>query len=514
MRFSRRDSGLALAVGLVCLLGCKPRSDASSVKIANAQSAAAIVQDAPNEYKAAYATAVAATVLLGVPDGICTGTIVSAHQILTAAHCFGGHDGRTPRIGTSAQVQVRGRILEGRLKDYTRDFRPATGGVAAEGDYSDAAVIAVDDDLTFGGMIEPLKIASPALRIAKMVRGAAGSPAAFKEIGLVLGYGGTRFDGSGNEAMILHAKEIEFVGDDPAESDLKTLVVYLRGAMSASDRRPGTVCPGDSGGPTVIIQGGEPILIGINSRGRDCQQTPWYRTSDVRTAGPGANFMATTLGNRATFSRGTPANPLASPNAQAPDSSAALVQGTYVVSQRKDEDVCDQDVDLIVGGQNKVIVGFCGNLPSSGSSAVTTFVCNGVGRCIDQATPGHVLRVTGAEGFEELLDNVRYATYKLKRAAGASVSLSPGRYAVSQRKDEDVCEHDVDVSVGADGLITAGFCGNAVDSGSSAVQKFKCDASGRCANQLNASHVLRILSSGSFEELLDDVRYATCTLRR
>ncbi len=178
-----------------------------------------------------------AVVMLLTPDGACTGSLISPHVILTAAHCL--------KNSADAGSQTSGRVFfgssVGNFSDEIRSRRLLPGRYYTTGLQagSDIAVVRLRDPAPSG--IEPLPYNTrplDATDVGKIVRA----------VGFGVTNGQTQ-TGSGTKRTVdLSIRRIEgefiVVGDNTVNT-----------------------CQGDSGGPILLTMDGVPTIIGVTAFG-------------------------------------------------------------------------------------------------------------------------------------------------------------------------------------------------------------------------------------------------------
>ena len=164
--------------------------------------------------------------LLTADGGLCTGTLIAARWVVTAAHCLeGGVGGAVFALGNDVDQPLRTiKVTSGRAHPQ----------YDAENIANDIAVVRLASDAG----VAPMPLAS-ALDEAE------GSALTF------VGFGIT--SGSGSNSGIKRSVEMPL-----AQLDATTFSYGIRGKNT---------CSGDSGGPAFIAQGGQLAIAGVTSYG-------------------------------------------------------------------------------------------------------------------------------------------------------------------------------------------------------------------------------------------------------
>ena len=159
---------------------------------------------------------------------LCTGTMISANKVLTAAHCFEGVNAVEVIFGaadgTLRRTPASGWVVH---PNYTRTSFELL---------NDVAVVNIGRDLSL-----------PSLPISTSTTPSAG------DIASIFGYGLT--SGSASDAGVLRSGSMRISGN----SETSITAVYQANRSST--------CFGDSGGPLLFSVGGQPSLVGVTSTG-------------------------------------------------------------------------------------------------------------------------------------------------------------------------------------------------------------------------------------------------------
>ncbi len=208
-------------------------SSASTTSSANSLSAKALSLDAKIVNGTACGVSntspvVALVLYSGSTQYLCSGTMISANKVLTAAHCFEGVNA----------VDVVFGIADGSLRKVSAlnwsshpNFTRAPFELL-----NDVAVVNIGRDL-------PL----PSLAISASTTPSAG------EIVSIFGYGLT--SGSASDAGVLRSGSMQVSGN----SETSITAVYQANRSST--------CFGDSGGPLLFTVGGRQSVVGVTSTG-------------------------------------------------------------------------------------------------------------------------------------------------------------------------------------------------------------------------------------------------------
>ncbi len=164
----------------------------------------------------------------GSTQYLCSGTMISANKVLTAAHCFEGVSAVDVVFGIEDGTLRKVRALNWNSHpNFTRTQFELL---------NDVAVVNIGRDL-------PL----PSLPISISTTPSAG------DIASIFGYGLS--SGSANDAGVLRSGSMQISGN----SETSITAVYQANRSST--------CFGDSGGPLLFTVGGQPALVGVTSTG-------------------------------------------------------------------------------------------------------------------------------------------------------------------------------------------------------------------------------------------------------
>jgi trypsin len=195
---------------------------------------------------------------------LCSGSIISAHWILTAAHCVNG-------------VSKTNVLVKTGVTDYTK-----------EGNWQGIEDVRVHPQFTVGKYINDIAL----LRVATQLSGAL-IPLAAKELELkegltmliVAGWGETD---SGSLSDDLREADVPYVENGTCNRRAAYNGSVTPDMLCAGFRGGGVdSCQGDSGGPLTIGAKSEAILVGVVSHGDGCARRLKYgvyaRVSHYRT---------------------------------------------------------------------------------------------------------------------------------------------------------------------------------------------------------------------------------------
>lgn len=166
------------------------------------------------------------------PYPTCTGTLITPRVVLSAGHCTTVVRGTPFVLGD----------------DAARPTAKAIVLAVARRPEADVMLAYLSRDMP----VEPLAL---------------GGPPVVDGIVQTVGYGRTTADASGNTQRWWLVEPIRTVGPDE-------FAVYGQGEHG--------LCLGDSGGPALMMQGGDPVVVGTLSQGeQDCTGTDLFKRTDV-----------------------------------------------------------------------------------------------------------------------------------------------------------------------------------------------------------------------------------------
>jgi trypsin len=240
---------------------------------------------------------------------LCSGSLISATTIASAAHCFAGI--------APGDVQAWSGVTN--IPDRAKGSKLSIAGVTVHPAYN-AATSA--NDIALVQLSAPADLSGAARVISLPV---VQDPAVWPSVGTpasISGWGALKTDGPPSDA--LRGATVQVLGSptDPCGS--------YGGSFSAATSIcagiPGggiDTCQGDSGGPLVVEVNGLPVLAGLTSNGSDCASAqlpgvytrlttylPWIRSlTDVPVAAPGTptGVVATSSAGKTVVSWTAPA---------------------------------------------------------------------------------------------------------------------------------------------------------------------------------------------------------------
>ena len=218
---------------------------------------------------------------------LCSGSLISATTVVSAAHCFAG-------ISPGA---VQGWTGVTNIPDRNKGSKLAISAVTVHPGY-DAATSA--NDIAIIQLAAPADLAGAARVISLPLTQ---DPASWPQSGTaagISGWGAVKNDGPPSDA--LRGATVQVLG-----SPTDTCGQYgstFSAANSICAGVPGggiDTCQGDSGGPLVVVVNGLPVLAGLTSNGGDCASAqlpgvytrlttylPWIRSmTELPVAAPG-----------------------------------------------------------------------------------------------------------------------------------------------------------------------------------------------------------------------------------
>ena len=240
---------------------------------------------------------------------LCSGSLISATTIASAAHCFAGI--------APGDVQAWSGVTN--IPDRAKGSKLSIAGVTVHPAYN-AATSA--NDIALVQLSAPVDLSGAARVISLPV---AQDPAVWPAVGTparISGWGALKTDGPPSDA--LRGATVQVLGSptDPCGSYGGSFSV----ATSICAGMPGggiDTCQGDSGGPLVVDVNGLPVLAGLTSTGSECASAqlpgvytrlttylPWIRSlSDVPVAAPGTptGVVATSSAGKTVVSWTAPA---------------------------------------------------------------------------------------------------------------------------------------------------------------------------------------------------------------
>lgn len=178
---------------------------------------------------------------------LCTGTLVTDRLVLTAAHCLQGQL-------TPSKI----RILIGD-RTSTPSFTTVADAYGAHPDYCDDLDACKEDIHDYAWVV--LRDPAPPTPAKVLVSQSDWDRALKVDAPITLvGYGE---DENGNRG-------VKRIAETTIRDFSSTGNEFLAGGMGIDS------CQGDSGGPAFVIVDGQPLLVGITSRGYDCGEGGFY----------------------------------------------------------------------------------------------------------------------------------------------------------------------------------------------------------------------------------------------
>jgi secreted trypsin-like serine protease len=273
---------------LFVLASCAPKAIDTNVKIKNSSimNGTVVKEGAP----------IAASIV-GVfntyYNSICTGTLVSANVVLTAAHCV-------PEKASHVKIVFSNDVdymLSSREQDILQefvlsatDFKTSTTwdpnnetiehntgdialikfrGVIPNG-YKPAKMVADDSSLKIGDIISLAGYGVDDVDASKEI-----NPKKYKDLEEAISYGEVICEDDMN-GKHLKCFKVERTGDGTLRQTEAPIKFILETEFHLNETQTGT-CNGDSGGPAFIKKDGEFFLLGVTSRGSElCDEVGVY----------------------------------------------------------------------------------------------------------------------------------------------------------------------------------------------------------------------------------------------
>ena len=240
---------------------------------------------------------------------LCSGSLISATTVVSAAHCFAG-------ISPGA---VQGWTGVTNIPDRDKGSKLAISGVTVHPGYDP---VTSANDIALVQLSAPADVAGAARVISlPLSQDPASWPPAGSPAG-ISGWGAVKNDGPPSD--VLRGASVQVLGS-PTD-----VCGGYGSSFSAANSICGGVpgggidtCQGDSGGPLVVVVNGLPVLAGLTSNGGECASAqspgvytrlttylPWVRSlTELPVAAPGTptGLAATASGGKTTLSWAAPA---------------------------------------------------------------------------------------------------------------------------------------------------------------------------------------------------------------
>jgi hypothetical protein len=240
---SRLTGGLALAAAVAALLA------------APASAATTVVGGTPIRVQAAP-WSVFVEVNVGPARDICTGSVVDASHVLTAAHClFGSGGARVPAAAVSIRAGVS-NFSAPLASDREQDR--AVSSVRVHPGYAWTGRPA-PDDVAVLVLSSPLRLGGPAVQAVALPTSGSRFPAG-ATVGLA-GFGRQHPTSASSGPLDWMTATVDTQGDCGAAG---AGLIENNGILLCASSRAGAVCSGDSGSG-LVTTGGTPTLVGVAS---------------------------------------------------------------------------------------------------------------------------------------------------------------------------------------------------------------------------------------------------------
>jgi hypothetical protein len=192
---------------------------------------------------------------------LCTGTIVSPHVVLTAAHCV------DPRVTGSGQLGV---FTGSDIDDPTQANDPKRF-FTAKGSMFDPAFDPANVPPAGGDDIGVIVVRTPL----------PGTPVPINRDALGQ-------DAAGSQVRLVGAGKTDPSTDSSGKVfELRSAITSVDDAHLVFDGSMGTLCGGDSGGPTLLERSGKEVVVGVHSYGEhatSCTGRSYDERVDVHAA--------------------------------------------------------------------------------------------------------------------------------------------------------------------------------------------------------------------------------------